>query len=100
MPKTNDNSTTTANPENGALHRVQRWYYRIEDIVVSALLLFMILFAAAQIFMRNLFDAGISWGDVLVRILVLWVGLFGAMVASRTGEHIKIDLLSRYLKPP
>jgi TRAP-type C4-dicarboxylate transport system permease small subunit len=28
---------------------------------------------------------------------VLWIGLVGAMVASRTDNHISIDILSRYL---
>jgi len=50
-----------------------------------------------QILMRNLFETGIIWGDILVRILLLWVGLTGAMVASRQGNHISIDILSRYL---
>ena len=34
---------------------------------------------------------------MLIRILVLWVGLVGAMVASREDDHIHIDLLERYL---
>ena len=79
--------------------KIQLAIRRFEDAILSALLLFMILLAAAQIFSRNLFDSGISWGDILVRILVLWVGLFGAMAASRKGDHIKIDLVSRYLPP-
>ena len=28
---------------------------------------------------------------------MLWVGLVGAMVASRQGNHINIDILDRYL---
>ena len=79
-------------PSGGVVQKMQKTIRRIEDAILSALLLFMILLAAAQIFYRNLFDSGISWGDALVRILVLWVGLFGAMAASRKGDHIKIDL--------
>jgi TRAP-type C4-dicarboxylate transport system permease small subunit len=55
--------------------------------------------AVAQIVFRNLFDAGIVWGDLLIRILVLWVGLSGAMVASRENRHISIDIITRYLPP-
>jgi TRAP-type C4-dicarboxylate transport system permease small subunit len=32
-----------------------------------------------------------------VRILVLWVGLAGAMVASRQGNHININIMDRFL---
>jgi TRAP-type C4-dicarboxylate transport system permease small subunit len=33
----------------------------------------------------------------MLRMLVLWVGLIGAMVASRLDNHIRIDLASRFL---
>jgi len=71
--------------------------HRVEDALLVGLLLLMIGMSVTQIFLRNLFEAGIVWSDVLVRILVLWVGLVGAMVASRQGNHITIDILDRYL---
>jgi C4-dicarboxylate transporter, DctQ subunit len=80
------------------IHKIQRWLYRIEDSILVGLLLLMILLAVAQIFLRNFLGIGILWSDILIRNLVLWVGLIGAMAASRKGDHIKIDLISRYLK--
>ena len=77
--------------------RVRSVLYRIEDGILVGMLLLMIGLAVTQIFLRNLFDSGIVWSDILVRILVLWVGLVGAMVASRQGNHINIDILDRYL---
>ncbi len=77
--------------------RVRSMLYRIEDGILVGLLLLMIGLAVTQIFLRNLFDSGIVWSDILVRILVLWVGLLGAMVASRQGNHINVDILDRYL---
>ncbi len=70
---------------------------KVEDGILVGLLLLMIFIAVLQIFLRNLFDTGILWGDPLVRILVLWIGLIGAMVASRDNHHISIDVISRYL---
>ena len=70
---------------------------RIEDAILVALLALMITLAAAQIILRNFFGAGIIWGDVLVRVLVLWICLIGAMVATRQNSHISIDLVARYL---
>ena len=69
----------------------------IEDMILSCLLILMILVAVTQIGLRNLFDSGLLWGDELVRVLVLWIGLAGAMIASRTNHHITIDVVSRYL---
>jgi TRAP-type C4-dicarboxylate transport system permease small subunit len=57
----------------------------------------MMVVAVVQIFLRNLLDLGLVWGDPMLRMLVLWVGLFGAMVAGRCDSHIRIDLLNRYL---
>lgn len=71
--------------------------HRIEDSLLTGLLLVMILMAVLQILLRNLFDSGIIWGDEMVRVLVLWLGLIGAMIASRGNNHISIDVLSRYL---
>ena len=70
---------------------------KLEDGILIGLLLLMIFMAVLQIFLRNLFDSGILWGDPLVRTMVLWIGLIGAMVASRDNHHIQIDLISRYL---
>lgn len=72
-------------------------FERVEDGILSVLLLTMITMAVLQIVLRNIFDSGIIWGDELVRILVLWTGLIGAMIASRSNNHISIDILSRYL---
>ena len=72
--------------------------HRAEDGLLACLLIVMIALAGTQILMRNLFDSGFVWIDPLLRVLVLWLGLIGATVASRHNKHIRIDLLSRYFK--
>ncbi len=69
----------------------------MEDGILVVLLSAMILVAAAQILLRNVFDIGLSWGDQTLRILVLWVALMGAVAASRENKHINIDVLLRFL---
>jgi TRAP-type C4-dicarboxylate transport system permease small subunit len=71
----------------------------IETSLLVLLLAIMIGLAGSQIVLRNLFDSGISWSDPLLRVLVLWVGMLGAMIATQQDKHIRIDLLSRYLSP-
>ena len=39
------------------------------------------------------------WADPLLRYLVIWSGMFGAVVATRHGKHIALDVVS-YLVPP
>jgi TRAP-type C4-dicarboxylate transport system permease small subunit len=69
----------------------------VESGLLVVLLSVMILVAAYQVIGRNFFDTGILWGDALVRVLVLWVTFIGATIASRHDEHIRIDLLARFL---
>ncbi len=71
--------------------------HRIEDSLLAGLLGAMILLAGLQILLRNFFDAGLLWIDPLLRILVLWLGLLGAAVATRRDRHIRIDLLPQRL---
>lgn len=69
-----------------------------EDAVLVVILGSMILLAAAQIVMRNVFDFGFIWSDELLRMLVLWVALAGALAASRNDKHINVAVLDRFLK--
>jgi TRAP-type C4-dicarboxylate transport system permease small subunit len=71
----------------------------IENGLLVLILATMIGLAGSQIVLRNLFDGGISWSDPVLRVLVLWVGMLGAMIATQQDRHIRIDLLSRYLSP-
>lgn len=86
-------------PDHHWLTRFGRLTGWLEDALLVMMLAVMILVAAAQIVLRNFLDIGLVWGDPLLRALVLWVGLLGAIVASRTENHITIDILSRYLAP-
>ena len=79
------------------IERFRKILHRLEDGILVGLLLLIIGMAVTQIVLRNLFEGGIVWGDVLVRVLVLWIGLFGAMVPSRKGNHICIDAVTRYM---
>ena len=70
---------------------------RIEEAMLVLLLSSMIGIAAVQVVMRNFFDSGLYWGDSAVRVMVLWLAMLGAMVASRHDQHIRIDIASRFL---
>lgn len=86
-----------ANPKG--LQQAGHWLALLEDGLLVLMLALMIILAGGQIVLRNLFDSGIAWSDPLLRVLVLWVGLLGAMAATRDDNHIRIDLLTRFLKP-
>ncbi|HEX6592348.1 MAG TPA: TRAP transporter small permease [Moraxellaceae bacterium] len=71
----------------------------LEDALLVSLLLTMIGLAVTQIVLRNGFDSGFLWAESFLRVLVLWIGLAGAMAASRNHRHINIDIVGRFLPP-
>jgi TRAP-type C4-dicarboxylate transport system permease small subunit len=79
------------------IRNIGRLITYLEESLLALLLGVMIILATSQIFMRNLWESGVDWSDPLLRVLVLWLGLLGAMAATRDGSHIKIDLLSKLL---
>lgn len=79
--------------------RALRTLHRAEDLLLALVLIVLVLLAAAQILLRTVFDTGLLWLDPLLRTLVLWVAMLGAMVAAREGRHIGLDLFGRVLPP-
>jgi TRAP-type C4-dicarboxylate transport system permease small subunit len=74
-----------------------RWLHRLEDGVLALLLSSLVVLAPLQILLRNVFDSGVGWIDPLLRVLVLWVGLLGALAACRGNRHINMDVVARLL---
>ncbi len=71
----------------------------LEDGLLIVLLVAMVGLALYQIVARNFFSSGLLWGDGLLRVMVLWVGMLGALAATREDRHINVDVLSRFLPP-
>lgn len=84
---------TTEERLGAALRTLQR----VEDGLLTGLLGLAIVLAPLQIALRNFFDASIAWGEPALRMLVLWIGLLGALAASREGRQISVDAVSRVL---
>ena len=84
----------------GNSNKILNALHLIEDVIAGGLLLIIMLFALYQIILRNLLDSGFIWGDSFLRVLVLWLGLVGAILASRKGKQISIDVLSQFIPVP
>ncbi len=69
----------------------------IEDALLVLLLAAMVTVAGTQIVLRNFFDGALLWADPLLRVAVLWVGMLGAMAATRGDKQISMDVVSRFL---
>lgn len=74
-------------------------FAKVEDGILMLILVGMVLLAFMQIVLRNVFGIGLIWVEPLVRQMLLWVALAGAMVATRDHNHITVDAVSRFLPP-
>lgn len=82
--------------------RILNTIIKLEEVLLSILLTVMILLACYQIGLRWFTSGGLAWIDPLLRYLVLWSGLLGAVLATARDNHIALDaigyLLQRRLK--
>lgn len=79
------------------MQRLRRICTICEDSMLTLILITMIGLGTLQIVQRNFFGSSFVWTDELLRLLVLWIAMAGAVAASRDDRHIVIDLLSRFL---
>jgi TRAP-type C4-dicarboxylate transport system permease small subunit len=77
--------------------RLARTIERVETATIAVLVLAMVVLAGAQILLRNLFETGFAWADPLLRAMVLWAAMLGALAAARDDKHIGLDLLTHFL---
>lgn len=86
-------SAETANsPPLAPLRRLLAIAEQLERLILALLLSAMILLACYQIGLRWFTSGGEIWIDPLLRHLVLWGGLFGAVYATSRGRHISLNL--------
>jgi TRAP-type C4-dicarboxylate transport system permease small subunit len=83
--------------EPSLVSRLLRMTAFVEDALLVLILAAMVGLATTQILLRNLFDGAILWADPMLRVGVLWVGMIGAMVATRGDKQISVDAVSRFL---
>ncbi len=82
------------------LKNLENYIAKIEGYVLVVGLITMIAAGTLQVILRNFFNTGLEWGDMLARALVLWVGFIGASLATRRGKHINIELVSKFITNP
>jgi C4-dicarboxylate transporter DctQ subunit len=82
---------------NKFLQKLDSGLFQIENFIILLTLGSMVILSFLQVILRNFFDTGLLWGDILLRHLVLWVGFVGASLATREEKHINVDVLTRLI---
>jgi len=80
------------------IRRFGEWIAKLESILLTLFLLAIIGIGFTQIILRNFFSQhALSWSEISIRHLFFVLGFLSAMVATREGSHLAMDLLSRFL---
>jgi len=69
----------------------------LERTVLTILVAGMVLLAALQILLRNVWHTGLNWAEPLLGMALLWLTLLGALAAAGLGRHLSIDLAAAFL---
>ncbi|MFO7590044.1 MAG: TRAP transporter small permease [Acidimicrobiia bacterium] len=78
----------------GLLDRV----FRVITLVVATTgLIVIVLAVAAQVFMRYVLSAPLSWSDELARYALVWTTFSGMSLATRYGDHMRVDAVTSYV---
>ena len=64
----------------------------VERAVLAVLVTGMVVLAALQILLRNVWHTGLNWAEPLLGMALLWLTLLGALAAAGLGRHLSIDL--------
>jgi TRAP-type C4-dicarboxylate transport system permease small subunit len=81
----------------GFFGKVDRTFAAIIRALLIVVILGMVVFVTLQIILRNFFNSGIPWAEVAARNAVMWIAFLGAMLATRSRQHISIDVLMKMI---
>lgn len=76
---------------------VRRGVDTIERGGLTVLMTAMVVLAAVQILLRNIWKTGFIWAEPLLGMGLLWLTMFGALAATGRVRHIAIDLTGALL---
>ena len=60
--------------------KIEKYLEKGEGFLLVLFLSLMILFSFLQVILRNFFNFALTWADVFIKNLVLWVGFIGELL--------------------
>ena len=48
-----------------------------------------------QVLTRFIFNQPLTWSEVLIRLVIIWMVMFGVVIAFREGAQVSVDLMFR-----
>ncbi len=80
------------------MKKLIRFYNKLEENVLIFSLVVTVVLIFAQVVMRKVFNASLTWSEELARYLFIWQIWLGTSIGYRDGKHISISLIRDKLK--
>ena len=87
-------------PRRSPLLRLEVALGRLVEIPAALLVVAEIVILFAGVVSRYGFHRPLIWSDELASILFLWLAMFGAVVAFRRAEHMRMTAVVAMCRPP
>lgn len=81
------------------MKKVSCWLQKIENFILIATFIIMVICSFAQVVNRNFIHAGISWLEELSRYSMVCMALLAAEAGLRDGTQISITAITDKMKP-
>lgn len=71
--------------------------FQLEAAVENTLLIVMVVIVCVQAGLRYVLSISLDWAEDVSRVAFVWLVFLGAMTALRSGAHMGVDVLVRFL---
>lgn len=86
-------------PPVARFHRADRLLGWITEVPAAALVVLEIIVMFTGVVARYAFNHPLIWTDEVAGILFIWLSMFGAVIAFRRGEHMRLTTLLLLVSP-
>lgn len=92
-------AASIATPGRGAVLSIESTLGRLVEIPAALLVVAEIVILFVGVVSRYVFHRPLIWSDELASILFLWLAMFGAVVAFRRSEHMRMTAVVAKCQP-
>jgi TRAP-type C4-dicarboxylate transport system permease small subunit len=82
------------------IESISDFLYKITRVGTALVIAVMLLVTSVQVFARYVLNHSFFWSEELVRYLFVWTAFLGGSLALKEGNHLAIDVLTKYFKGP
>ncbi|MEW8973559.1 MAG: TRAP transporter small permease [Tissierellaceae bacterium] len=79
------------------MNRIFKGLDRLEEAILSILMLIMTIAIVTQVFSRTIFNNSLAWTEEVARFILVWITFIGASLGVKKGAHIGVEAFTMLL---